>query len=221
MSAYIRRWFATPLGLALGVVALAAVIIITIVLAAVIIITIGEMLLSLADPEATQDSINRPELLFALGLAALLLLALAFVANRPEGTTGRLEQPLAIGKEPFLTPPPPPPDIALRRGPVGTVDDIQPGYLLFARNGALARVLGKVPGSNEYGRRFSGYLYAQGVYGASDELWIPNEAVLAVYPETQAAFLAIKGDETEYFGWNKPPSNLARTPSRPEGPKGL
>ena len=211
VNAYLRRWFATPLGLALG----------AIVLAAAIIITIGETLLALFDPEHAQDSITRPELLFALGLSALLLLALAFVATRPEGTTGRLEQPVAIGKEPFLAPPPPPPDVALRRGPVGTVAEIQPGFLLYARNGALARVLGTLPGSNEFGRRFSGYLYCQGVYGASDELWIPYEAVLAVYPETEAAFLAIKGDETEAFGWNKPPSHLARRPGRSEGPKGL
>jgi hypothetical protein len=211
MSAYVRRWFVTPIGL----------IVTVLVLTAGFIITIGELLLAFFDPEHTKDSITRPELLFALVLSGGLLLLLTFISLQPAGKTGRLEAPVVVGKEPFLTPAPPPPDVALRRGPVGTVEDVQPGFLLFARNGALARVLGKVPGSNEYGRRFSGYLYAQGVYGASDELWIPNEAVLAVYPETQAAFLAIKGDETEYFGWNKPPSNLARRPGVPEGPKGL
>jgi hypothetical protein len=36
--------------------------------------------------------------------------------------------------------------------------------------------------------------------------------VLAVYPETNSVFLAIKGDETEHFGWNRPPEGLRRGP---------
>jgi hypothetical protein len=208
---YVKRWFVTPLGVALA----------AIITAFIIIFVIGETLLSLADPEAAQDSIERPELIFALVLAVLLLAVFAFIATRPAGSTGRLEQPVMIGHEPFLAPPPPPPDVALRNGPLGTIADIEEGYMLYARNGALARVLGKVPGSYEYGRRFSGYLYGAGVHGASDELWIPYEAVLAVYPETRSAFLAIKGDETEHFGWDRPPSSVSRRPGRPEGPRGL
>ena len=211
MGAYIRRWFVTPLGLALGVV----------IVTAIIIIIIGEILLALADPTAEQDSIERPELIFAIALSGLLLAVFAFLATRPPGTTGPLEKRMMIGSKPFLAPEPPPPDVALRRGPLGTVEDIEEGYVLYARNGALARTLGKVPGSEELGRRFNGYLYAEGLFGASDELWIPYEAVLAVYPETRAAFLAIKGDETEHFGWNRPPASVSRLPGRPEGPKGL
>ncbi|MBA3275756.1 MAG: hypothetical protein H0T72_08175, partial [Chloroflexia bacterium] len=44
--------------------------------------------------------------------------------------------------------------------------------------------------------------------------WIPFEAVMSVYPETRSAFLAIKGDETEHFGWNVPPESVRRGPAR-------
>ena len=212
MTGYVKRWFVTPAAIAIGIV----------IIVAIFIIGIGETLLALADPEGEQDSISRPELLVALGLATLVLLAFAFVATRPAGSLGKLDDQLMIGQKPLLTPEPAPPDVVqLRNGPLGTVEDIDEGYILYARNGALARAIGKLPGSYEYGRRFSGYIYAEGVFGASDELWIPYEAVLSVYPETRSAFLAIKGDETEHFGWNRPPSNLARRPGVPEGPKGL
>ena len=71
-------------------------------------------------------------------------------------------------------------------------------------------MLGVLPGGNDYGKRFAGFYYATGLYGASKELWVPFEAVLSVYPDTKTAFLAIKGDETEHFGWNIPPENLRR-----------
>jgi hypothetical protein len=211
MAAYVKRWVVTPAAMAIGVS----------IVVAIFIISIGEVLLALFDPANPKDSIGRPELIFALGLATLVLLAFAFVATRPEGSLGKLDEQLMIGRDPILTPAPPPPSVTLRNGPLGTVEDIDAGYMLYARNGALARTIGTVPGSYEYGRRFSGYIYGQGVFGASDELWIPYEAVLAVYPETRSVFLAIKGDETEHFGWNRPPSNLARRPGVPEGPKGL
>lgn len=211
MAAYVKRWLVMPAAIAIGVS----------IVVAIFIIGIGETLLALFDPANPKDSIGRPELIFALALSTLVLLAFAFVATRPEGSLGKLDEQLMIGRDPILTPAPPPPSVALRNGPLGTVEDIDVGYMLYARNGALARTVGTVPGSYEYGRRFSGYVYAQGVFGASDELWIPYEAVLAVYPETRSVFLAIKGDETEHFGWNRPPSNLARRPGVPEGPKGL
>ncbi len=58
----------------------------------------------------------------------------------------------------------------------------------------------------------SGLTYAF-VFGANDQMWIPIEAISAVYPETQAAFLAIAGDEIEAYGWDNPPAsfNLRRT----------
>ena len=55
-----------------------------------------------------------------------------------------------------------------------------------------------------------GVLYAAGLHGANAELWIPVEAVWAVFPETQSAFLAAKGDEVEHFGWNLPPQSFRR-----------
>ena len=44
-------------------------------------------------------------------------------------------------------------------------------------------------------------------------MWIPIEAVSAVYPERSSAFLAIAGDEIEAYGWHNPPVsfNLRRT----------
>lgn len=82
-------------------------------------------------------------------------------------------------------------------------------------------MIGLIPGGEEHGIRYQGYVYAQGLYGASDELWIPVEAVTAVYPESGSVFLAIKGDETETFGWNRPPEHFRRTPRPPELPKAL
>ena len=173
---------------------------------------IGEMLLGLADPELGQEDLGRLELWFALGGALAVLAVCAFVATRPRREGAPLEQEVALGRRPFFAPDPPPVDVAARTGPRGTVADIGEGYTLYARNGALARVIGVLGGSEEFGRRFQGYLYAQGLHGASDELWIPVEAVYAVYPETRSAFLAIKGDETEHFGWNRMPSSMRRAP---------
>ncbi|MDQ3044069.1 MAG: hypothetical protein M3R06_02805 [Chloroflexota bacterium] len=177
-----------------------------------LIILVGESLLSLFNPDLTQESLGRLELWFALGLALFIILFGGFLASRPRGSLGLLDREVVIGDRPFFDPPLPPVDAAARNGPAGTIEDLAEGYVLYARNGALARVVGMVPGAEEFGRRFSGFIYAQGMYGASDELWIPLEAVMAVYPQSRSAFLAIKGDETEHFGWNRPPASMRRTP---------
>ena len=210
MVPYVKRWLLAPAIIPIGVS----------IVVAILIIGIGEILLALVDPDAEKDSLARPELLFAMGLSVVFLAACAFIATRPKGSTGALEADRVIGG-PFLAPPPPPLDVRMRSGREGTVEDVVEGYTLYARNGPLARVLGTVPGSEEYGRRFSGYLYASGLYGASAEMWVPFEAVLAVYPDTKSAFLSIKGDETEHFGWTSPPLSVSRRAPRPEGPKGL
>ena len=57
--------------------------------------------------------------------------------------------------------------------------------------------------------------------GSGPELWIPIEAVLDVFPETQSAFLAIMGDEAEAFGWDKPPQSFNRALFVQEPPKTL
>ena len=107
----------------------------------------------------------------------------------------------------MFAPEPPPVDVAARNGPMGTAADIAPGYVLYARSGALAQVIDVLRGVEEHGRVRSGLIYAQGMHGASDELWIPIEAVSAVYPETRSAFLAIKGDEP------KPSAGTAHPPA--------
>lgn len=187
-------------------------------LAALLIIAIGEALLALF--EAGRPELERRELWFGVALSLIVLAIGAFVATRPR-SDGPLDRPVALGKKSMFAPPPMPLDIALRRGRIGTIDDVQPGDTLYARSGALAQAIGLVPGGEEHGIRYRGYIYASGLHGASDELWIPVEAVTAVYPETNSVFLAIKGDETEAFGWDRPPAHFRRT-ERPSGPpKGL
>lgn len=170
-----------------------------------LIILVGETLLSLAG-EASSE-LERPELWVATFAAILVLAACAFLATRPEGSLGKLDEPIMIGSRPMLAAPLPPVDVSARRGPVGTIDDIGAGYALFARNGQIGvarELLRDVPSEVSHLRK--GFIYAQGVFGANDQMWIPIEAVSAVYPETHAAFLAIGGDEIEAYGWQKPPA---------------
>ena len=188
------------------------------VVTAAVIIAIGTVLLNVHDEHGEVDSLARPELWIALGLAMIGLGGAAFLATRPPKPDSLLDRDVAIGKRSLFAEDPPPPEVLARTGPQGTHADISEGYTLYASNGALATVLGVVPGGTEHGRRFSSYLYARGLYGASSQLWIPIEAVYAVYPEAKAAFLAVKGDETETFGWDKPPESFRRAPEeRPPG----
>ncbi|CAA9566630.1 MAG: hypothetical protein AVDCRST_MAG49-3118 [uncultured Thermomicrobiales bacterium] len=197
-----KRLFITPTVVPLGMAAIIAVLV----------VAIGESLLANADPHATKDSILRPELWVAI-VPALGLFAAAWVAaHRPAKADSLLEREVVIGDTPFFAAPPAPISVQVRNGPLGTIDDIGEGYTLYAQNGALARVVGIVPGSTENGRTFRGFMYANGLYGASEQLWIPFEAVFAVYPETKSAFLAIKGDETEHYGWSRMPDSMRRTP---------
>ena len=176
-----------------------------------IIIAVGKTLLGVY--EHGKPEIERLDLYIAVGGALLILSGSAFLATRPAGTLGPLDRELAIGKRPLLAEPLPTVDVQARRGPLGTTDDIARGYALYARNGQLAvaqDLLKDVQGEVAHLRR--GFIYAQGVFGANDQMWIPIEAVSAVYPETRSAFLAIAGDEIEAYGWQKPPAvfNLGR-----------
>ena len=194
----------------------AVVPITVIILTAILIVGIGETLLAFVKPNPSSD-LGRPELWFAVILALVVLGACAFIATRPQGSLGKLDQPVAIGSRPMLEPPLPPVDVQARRGPVGTLQDLAPGYTLYARNGALAKVVEVLPTAQEqYGHLRQGLIYAQGLYGANDEMWIPGEAVAAVYPETHSAFLAIGGDEIEFLGWHRPPAGFRRTPVKEE-----
>jgi hypothetical protein len=187
-------------------------------LAAFFIVTIGKTLLALYDKG--KPELERQELLFGIGLALAVLGIGAFVVTRPRSGS-KIDQPIALGHRAMFEPPLPPVEVAARNGPLGTPSDIKPGDAVYAQSGQLARVIGLLPGGEEWGQRYKGYIYAEGVFGATDELWIPVEAVIAVYPETHSVFLAIKGDETETYGWNRPPAAFVRTPRAPEPPKAL
>lgn len=178
-----------------------------------IIVAIGESLLALFVP-GDVDRIDRPELWLAIGLSAAILFGFAFLYSRPKGTLGPLDRDVAIGRRAIFDRPEPTADVLLRQGPLGTLDDIQPGYTLYAGNGPLGTVRGMLPGATDFGKRFAGFIYAEGLRGAPNEMWIPVEAVMSVYPETRSALLAIKGDETDYFGWDEPPESMRRRPAR-------
>ena len=156
-----------------------------------------------------KDRIDRPELWIGIGIL-LGVIALMSVLSRLPEDSGFLGKEVAIGDSGIWEGNLPPVDITATMGPVGTKADLAPGYTLYARSGALAHVNAIMPGGVDYGRKFSGMLYAEGVKSASKEMWIPYEAVVAVYPESKAAFLAISGDETEALGWTNPPEGMTR-----------
>lgn len=191
------------------------------VVVALIIVTIGETLLRLHPAQIPVGGIFhqisgpaaefvRPELLTAFGLALLILFVGAMLARG--GGEGALDRRVAVGGGPDFWAPATPqlPDATARRGPLGTVADIREGFTLFAQNGPLARVISVLPGETEYGRRRRGFIFASGLFGANETMWIPVEAVMAVYPEAGTVFLAAKGDEIEHFGWNRPPESFRR-----------
>ncbi len=204
MNERLRQQLFDPFAMALAVVGVTVALI----------VAMGESLLALFQPGDTKDRLDRPELWYALVLSLAVIGVAGFLATRPKGTTGPLEREVVIGSRSFFEEPLPPISVRVRTGPTGTVEDVQSGYTLYAQNGALAEVLGVLPGATDFGKRFAGFYYAKGLFGASEELWIPFEAVMTVYPETQSAFLAIKGDETEHFGWNVPPESVRRGPAR-------
>jgi hypothetical protein len=183
-----------------------------------LIVGIGKTLLALF--EHGKPELERLELLAATAGALAILGLGGLIATLP-GKLGKIDEPVAVGDRPMFAPPLPPVEVQTRNGPLGTVEDIKPGDAIYAQSGQLAKVIGMLPGGEEYGQRYKGYIYAEGVFGATDELWIPVEAVIAVYPETHSVFLAIKGDETETYGWNLPPASFRRTPREPEPPKAL
>lgn len=163
----------------------------------------------------TKDRIDRPELWLALGAAIVILLAAGLIVTRPTGAIGILEKPVVFGKTPFFEP-----SVLTtvgedaRAGEQGTVNDIREGFTLYASSGALATAIGLLPGGSDHGKTFAGYIYAEARRSARAPLWIPFEAVTSVYPESKSAFLSIKGDEAEAFGWNIPPETVRRGPAR-------
>jgi hypothetical protein len=197
-------------GFARAILRPASVFLLVAIVVGLLIVGIGTLLLQL-HPEIITNEFIRPDLMAALGLSLAVLLAGALMA-RPRVEMHKLDEPVALGERPFfaVTQPPATDEAATMRGPQGTWADIQAGFILYARNGPLARVVAILPPEEEYGKTRRGVIYASGMYGANDEMWIPIEAVYAVYPETRSAFLAAKGDEIEHFGWNRPPESFRR-----------
>ncbi len=189
---------------------------------AAVVLAIGTLLLNLHPSDIVHGNLAsewiRPDLLAAILIALVVLFGCALIA-RPKAHPDALDAHRTIGKADFnaaalgVVPP------TVRRGHPGTAGDIREGFTLYAQNGVLATVLGVLPGEEEYGRRRRGIIYATGLHGANEEMWIPVEAVMSVWPETGAVFLAAKGDEMEHFGWNRPPASFRRTPAGHDVPK--
>ncbi len=184
----------------------------------VCIFLIGHLLLRFADHSITEE-LRRQELWIGLALTVGILGIASFLATRPAGALGPLDKPVALGKTPMagelsLAPVP----LSAKYGPEGTVADLAQGYTLYARNGAFAETIDVMKSVEDVGGVHRTLIYARGLYGGQDELWIPIEAVSGVYPESRSAFLAIAGDEAETFGWNRPPSSFSRTERPKETP---
>jgi hypothetical protein len=182
------------------------------------IFTIGQLLLNLHDTDVTEE-LKRMELWVGVALAVGILAVAALLSSRPAGALGPLDREVAIGSKPMRG------EIELgpinpyaRYGMVGTTDDLAPGFTLYARNGALAELVDVLKSVEDFGEVSRTLLFARGLHGAADNLWIPIEAVSAVYPESRSAFLAVAGDETIALGWDRPPSSFARTERPKETP---
>jgi hypothetical protein len=196
----------------------ATVALIAAVATGLLIFGIGHLLLHFADHSVSEE-LRRKELWIGLGLTVGILAVAAILASRPAGSLGPLDKQVAIGKTPMagelnLTPIP----LSAKYGEEGAISDIVAGYTLYARNGALAETIEVLKSVEDVGGVQRTLIYAKGLYGAQDELWIPIEAVSAVYPDTRSAFLAIAGDEAETFGWNRPPASFLRKERAKETP---
>jgi hypothetical protein len=190
--------------------------------AAALIFCIGNLLLWASDHSITEE-VRRKELWIGVALSLGILAVAGFLATRPVGALGPLDQPVAIGSEPITG------DVAAARGlgpiprtanygPEGSLSDIAPGFTLYARNGALADVIDVLQSVEDIGEVQRTLIYAKGLYGAEKELWIPIEAVSGVYPNTRLVFLAISGDEIEAYGWHRPPASFVRAERPKETP---
>lgn len=197
----------------------ALVALIAVGLTAALIFSIGHLLLSVSDHAVTKE-LERKELWVGLALTVGILAIASFFASRPQGSLGRLDKQTAIGRSPMvgelergITP------LSVKFGVEGSIADFAPGYTLYARNGAFAETIDVLKSVEDVGGVHRTLIYAKGLLGGQDELWIPIEAVSGVYPESRSAFLAIAGDEAETFGWNRPPASFSRV-DRPK-PKPL
>ncbi len=196
----------------------ALVAIIAVGITAGLIFSIGHLLLHFSDHTITKE-LQRKELWVGLVLTVGILAVASFIATRPQGSLGRLDKQTAIGRSPMageLDRGPVP--LSAKYGPEGSVADLTPGYTLYARNGAFAETIDVLKSVEDIGGMHRTLIYAKGLLGGQDALWIPIEAVSGVYPESKSAFLAIAGDEAETFGWNRPPASFSRMERPKETP---
>lgn len=183
-----------------------------------LIFAIGHLLLYSTNHEVTRE-LQRKELWVGLFLTVGILAVASFLATRPEGSLRRLDRHVAFGRAPMsgsLEPIAMP--LSAKYGVEGSVDDLGPGYTLYARNGAFAETIDVLKSVEDVGGMHRTLIFAKGLLGAHNELWIPIEAVSVVYPESKSAFLAVAGDEAETFGWNRPPASFSRTERPKETP---
>lgn len=177
-----------------------------------IIVTIGTTFIN-AYQGGEKDRIDRPELWIGISILLGVIALMTLLSRMPEDK-GFLGKEVAIGSVGMWDDALPPVDPRAKYGEPGVSADVAEGYTLYAASGALAVVDGVLPGGVDYGRRYSGMIYARGVKSAAKEMWIPIEAVIATYPESRAAFLAIRGDEAEALGWTAPPEGMTRGPRK-------
>lgn len=183
-----------------------------------LIVLIGETLLNVHDAHFSSE-LERKELWLGVGITVGILLVASFLATRPKGSLGPLDSDVAIGSKPMRG------ELSasvanpyLTQGTPGVAADIGPGYTLNARNGQFAQVIDVLQNVEDTGSRQRTLIFARGLHGVSDELWIPIEAVTAVFPETRTAYLAVSGDESESLGWNLPPASFSRIERPKETP---
>ena len=182
------------------------------------IILIGEGLLNLHDTSVTTE-LKRKELWVGVGLAVGILALASFLASRPADSLGPLDDEVAVGSKPMrgelvLTVSNP----YLSSGERGTVSDLAPGFMLRARNGEFAQVIDVLQSVEDVGSVNRTLIYARGLHGVADEVWVPIEAVTAVFPDVKTAYLAVAGDETESLGWNLAPASFSRLERQKETP---
>lgn len=76
--------------------------VVIVVIVVIGIMLMGELLLGLFEAGDTKDRLDRPELWGAVALAVVVIGGAGFVATRPSGTTGSLEDEVMIGSQPFF-----------------------------------------------------------------------------------------------------------------------